>query len=296
MKKNKKRDEVDLEVNILVDYYAFNSPLSDTEKQEAGFTVPEVAGRHVARTLGDKRLSRAVIPLAETWKPARSFAPGARGYICEKDGRRVAYRENPDGLIMLDLPGKACNSLALAGVMPALLSATHRRASRVDIAVDIKTDVTPKEFLEYLDLSGGLSRTSIQSGTGETEYVGSQKSDRFLRVYRYAKPHPRADTLRLEFVYRRDYAKKVAGALAEGKLREVARAALDRVGCTYPALALDGIAAADITAPRKHAKSNAGTLLWLRRSCAPALARMIQEGEIDFETFHNWVAEEMSET
>ncbi len=296
MKTNKERDTAVSSVSILIDYYAFNSPLSDAEKRTAGFTIPEIAGRHVARTLGDKRMSRSVVPLAESWKPARSFAPGARGYICEKDGRRVAYRENPDGLVMFDLPGKACHSITLAGVMPALLNATHVRASRVDVAIDIIATMTPGEFLEYLRLPEGLSRTSITSGTGETEYIGSQKSDRFLRVYRYAEPHPRADTLRLEFVYRRDYAKKVAATLADGNLRGVARAALDHVGCSHPALAIGEVAAADITASRKHAKSNAGTLLWLRSACAPALARMIQEGEIDFETFHNWVAEELEET
>lgn len=292
MEENKEREDARPSVNILIDYYAFNSPLSDAEKQTTGFTVPEIAGRHVARTLGGKRLSRAVIPLAEAWKPARSFAPGARGYICENDGRRVAYREHPDGLVMFDLPGKACNSVTLAGVMPALLSATHMRASRVDIAIDMITSMAPKEFLEYLELPEGLSRTSITSGTGQTEYVGSQKSDRFLRVYRYAEPHPRADKLRLEFVYRRDYAKKVACELAGGNLRGIARAALDHVGCTHPVLAFGGVRGADITASRKHAKSNAGTLLWLRSACAPALARMLQAGEIDFETFHGWVAGE----
>lgn len=280
------------EVSVLVDYYAFSSPLEASETLEAGFLIPEICARHVRRVLG-LEIARALVPLSDGWKPARGFAPGARGYIASGDKRRVAYRD-ADSLCMFDLPGQACANLARAGVLNALIAGTAGRASRIDVAIDRRTSDTPAEFVaKYLTISGRASRTSMHSGTGDTEYVGSMKSDRFLRVYRYAEPHPRSDTLRMEFVYRRDYAKSAARAIADGGVLGVAIAALERMECTHSALQFDAEGAA-ISAPRKHSKTNAGTLRWLQTACAPALARMIKAGEIDFEDFHGWVMREMN--
>lgn len=122
--------------------------------------------------------------------------------------------------VFVELPGEACSWFREAGLFMALVTRTHQRASRVDCAIDIVTDTSPSQFVAM----GFAERFSdsvgnIKSPQGATCYVGSRKSDRCARVYRYAPPHPRAHMLRLEAEYKGQSARELAGVLsAEGEM------------------------------------------------------------------------------
>jgi hypothetical protein len=197
--------------------------------------------------------------------------------------------------MIYDLPGKACARIGRTKQLSTFLLYTSGDATRIDIALDLKTDMRPKAFIRYLDLNERITRTSIKSGTGETEYIGSQKSERYARVYRYYDPHPRSDTLRIELVYRRDYAKKVAEVAATGNLASIVSEALGRYGCSHPQLRLKDVDAASLQVPRRHSKNNAGTLIWLKNAVAPAIARMLHEEELTWSELTEWVNDEMDQ-
>jgi len=82
------------------------------------------------------------------------------------------------------------------------------------VACDIQTPMLPTRAVRGHNVK---TVTEAVSQSGETVYLGSPKSEYMARIYRYNKPHPRADLLRSEIVYRRDYAKQLARMLFNGE-------------------------------------------------------------------------------
>lgn len=109
----------------------------------------------------------------------------------------------------LEFTGQGCSQLIRDKVMNKVVNymvQNGQKCTRFDVAVDFKVDDSPMQFVQagYSDRikSFGHNKTS----TGETVYLGSPKSDRMVRVYKYNKPHPRAGLLRVELVGRRKVA------------------------------------------------------------------------------------------
>jgi len=154
-----------------------------------------------------------------------------------------------------------------------------QRITRIDIAVDIETSTHPSEFVEIVSHDRMRASGRQSSETGETCYVGSKKSDRYARVYRYYEPHPRAHLLRIEHVFRRKYAKSVAQAILGTSLTAAAAAAGKAFGWAHNDWDVDAQEVADIsiTSPERNA---GGTVTWLVRSVAPAIRRLIADGTI----------------
>jgi len=128
--------------------------------------------------------------------------------------------------LFVELPGGACSYFQASGDLSTLIARTSDRAARIDAAIDIFTKTTPEDFVS----KGHAARfkdsvANIKSLTGETFYVGSRKSDRCARVYRYHAPHPRAHLLRVEAEYKHDDAKALATLVAKrGQLAAIASA------------------------------------------------------------------------
>ena len=117
------------------------------------------------------------------------------------------------------------------------------------------------------------------SESGETCYVGSQKSDRYARVYRYNPPHPRADLLRIEHVFRRDYAKKVAAEVINSSVEAIAASAGLAFGWAHETWDVSQDQSVDISII--HEKRATGkTVFWLIDSCASAFKRLCADGTI----------------
>ena len=179
----------------------------------------------------------------------------------------------------VEVSGQGCEALISAGKLNDILEKCHERVTRIDIASDIETSVLPSEFVFYLTHDRMRASGFQKSETGETCYVGSKKSDRYARVYRYFPPHPRSNLLRVEHVFRRDYAKSVAKSVLGTSATDVAAAAGKAFGWGHVEWKPEAAEVADISivAPERNAGN---TVTWLVRSVAPAIRRLIADGTI----------------
>lgn len=179
----------------------------------------------------------------------------------------------------IEISGSGCERLISENVLQSLLIAVAERVTRIDIACDIETDVKPTEFAENRSHERMRASGYQVSETGETYYVGSQKSDRYARVYRYNKPHPRSHLLRVEHVFRRDCAKVVAKQCADFSVEAVAVSAGRAMGWSHeawkPSIS-DNIDISVVSGGRETGK----TVFWLVNSVAPAFKRLCQTGGI----------------
>lgn len=179
----------------------------------------------------------------------------------------------------VEISGKGCETLIDKGVLDKVLQSCHSRCTRIDIACDIETDVMPSEFVEKLSHERMRSSGKVVSDTGETCYVGSQKSERYARVYRYFEPHPRSKLLRIEHVFRKDYAKKVAQSVGENDLVSIAKSAGEAFGWSHTIWQTEGANDVDLSVVRAES-TGGGTVAWLVKSAAPAFRKLVANGTI----------------
>lgn len=212
-----------------------------------------------------ERQERSRAPYTDAWKL--------------RDGEITLFASPSLTHACVEISGQGCERLISSGLMTDIVTACRERITRIDIACDIETTVKPLEFVG--ELSHERMRTSgfVQSDTGETCYVGSQKSERYARVYRYNAPHPRSHLLRVEHVFRKDYAKKVAKALVDNGIESVAVSSGMAFGWAHPVWDPADIDAPDISIT--HERGNSGnTVYWLVNSVAPAFRRLCATGAI----------------
>jgi len=179
----------------------------------------------------------------------------------------------------VEISGHGCEALIKQGTLNNVLTAVVGRITRLDVACDIETAVRPAEFVSALSHKRMSARGSQVSITGETEYVGSQKSERYARVYRYNPPHPRSHLLRVEHVFRKEYAKVVAQAIVNDGLENVAAAAGRAFGWQHETWRPDGTFDLDISVQQANRAGN-NTLHWLIRSAAPAFKNLCAQGVV----------------
>lgn len=192
------------------------------------------------------------------------------------------------GLILIEHTGQGCERLRAIDAQDKLLRSTQYRFTRVDIAVDIETDARPTEFAAEREHNPTRAYGIQHSDTGETVYIGSKKSDRTCKVYRYNPPHPRSHLLRIEYTYRSEQANVITNLYREGKTVEtLAYMSGVRYGWTHPAYADSG-STRTIKAWRPDNKQGK-TLRWLLAQCAPALAKLIKANEISLQEFIDYV-------
>lgn len=224
---------------------------------------------------------------------ARMTAEVLGGKWDEKKARRAPYKDawekREAGLSMyasrelnhmlVEVSGSGCDYLRSMGVFETVLANAASRMTRIDIAVDIESDTDPADFA-MMKTNGRIeAHGDYKSGSGRTVYVGSQKSERFARVYRYNKPHPRSHLLRVEMVFRRDGAKEVAKHLCSSSDDVVASDAGAYYGWNHPDWKLRDGDASKITPV--SAERNAGkTVFWMVKTVAPSFRRLVADGVI----------------
>jgi len=179
----------------------------------------------------------------------------------------------------VEISGQGCERLIKLGKMDAILGGSHERTTRIDVATDIETSAMPSEFVAFLSHERMRASGYQKSETGETCYVGSKKSDRYARVYRYFPPHPRSNLLRIEHVFRRDYAKVVAQEIVNGSVEAVALAAGKAFGWAHDEWKPQAVQQSDISIVKPE-RAAGNTVTWLVRSVAPAIKRLIADGTI----------------
>ncbi len=219
-------------------------------------------------------------------KQERSRAPYVDAWV--QTGKGITLYASPNLThACIEISGQGCEELIKQLLMECVVLAAKERVTRIDIACDILTETRPSDFVKEVDHERMRTSGHVISDTGETCYVGSKKSDRYARVYRYNAPHPRSHLLRIEHVFRKDYAKKVASEIASAGIERVAVSCGLAFGWSHPVWDTTDMDPADISVTRERGDSG-NTVYWLVTSVAPAFKRLCASGAIvDAEKFLN---------
>jgi DNA relaxase NicK len=136
------------------------------------------------------------------------------------------------------------------------------------------------EFIDNHQIRTFKAGGHIFSEDGETAYIGSWKGERFARVYRYHKPHPRCKLLRAEVVLRGDYAKQAMNlVLSEGEVM-ASFIAHEAFKWSHPVWQPDQISQSRIKSQRSD-KEQTGTIRWLRGDVITAILSAHNNGLFD---------------
>lgn len=220
----------------------------------------------------------------EGFSPSGSRPP-YRYAILRADHGCAIYAGSHTGTVLYEISGTGCNVLRDAKKLCLCLVDIVDRITRIDIACDVRTATRPTLFSNQRDSQRFRSVGFVRSDAGETVYIGSPQSDRYCRVYRYNPPHPRAELLRIEFVARRDMAKRTAEDILSAQgLDEVVARNGNTYGFTHPDWQPE-VRTDEKLRAKVVKREREGTVYWLYKQVAPALARCISEGSIELDEF-----------
>lgn len=186
--------------------------------------------------------------------------------------------------ILVEVSGRGCSQVNvwewLASLQNGVINKFRlNKVTRLDLASDYETDLTPFEMVSKLGINPRIKTRNVQnSKTGQTFYVGSRKSDRFCRVYSYNRPHPRAGLVRVEFQFNKGVAGTVVRQILDGDAH-VDTTFHSAVRATFEN-SLEGDMRIPVRVTREYERTDAGTLVWIHSQVVPALATMVQKGEI----------------
>lgn len=211
----------------------------------------------------------------EVVKPRAPYSYARRSHDCT----RTLYVHPLASHFTLEISGQHCGRIQRE--IPSLCRDYLGAFSRMDLAVDMETTVTPLEFDSQTTPDRIKTRSRMESTSGQTVYSGSRSSERFARVYRYFPPHPRAHLLRAEFQLKGRYANALAEAIADGEaLSGLAAAQGQHFGFQHPCWQ-----PGEPVRPLKvqsHAQSG-NTVSWLTSTVAPLMRRLQREGKLDLQ-------------
>lgn len=177
---------------------------------------------------------------------------------------------------LIEITGVGVDVLRKQKLLAPFIRLYGQWLTRIDIAVDIETDVRPLDFATKRDDKRFKSFSHVKSETGETYYVGSKTSDRYARVYRYDAPHPRCKLLRIETVLRDGEAKSFAASLQHSKLSTLVQAIGVTFGWSHPVWGGHAVDCGIRSAVRDTHQGK--TERWLFKSVIPAIKRLLEGG------------------
>lgn len=222
-------------------------------------------------------------------------APGRAPYrysLQRGDGGFRVFGVSHTHTVLYELSGRGCEGLVTREDQQTFAHILMERFTRIDYAVDIRCETDPMEFCDNSEPGHFRSRSDIRSDTGTTCYVGSPKSGRFARIYRYNPPHPRADLLRCEFVFRgklaRAFARDLCSTLDQQEL-------VARLGNTYGFLHpvwQPGVETDEKVLAPHSSKKEQDTVRWLYKQVVPAMRRMLKSGALNMTDFLEVVYQE----
>jgi DNA relaxase NicK len=262
--------------SIAIDWYSFTIPVRKeiTDRAEMGKEIEKVM-RYILSPMAFNAL------LVEGDWSARS---GRRPYQAGFASEDIFVWFGGQDTALIEISGNGCARLRSAQVeadnaLMEVIRATHERATRLDIAVDIETEMRPEKFVSFGYNKRIRSTAAMKSATGETVYIGSKKGERYARVYRYDNQHRRAHLLRIETVSRSKYAKQVSKFLTYYGVADVAQMTLNYFKFSCPILPKVSEMKETIKLPEKNS-SDEKRLEWLKKQVAPAVTDMLVRGVI----------------
>jgi len=224
-------------------------------------------------------IETVVMVFGGTWaKAERSRAPYTDAWTLVNAGITL-FASQTLSHCCVEISGSGCERVIKLGYMERVLHAVHDRCTRIDIACDIETECSPVDFVAEVSHERMRANGTQISETGVTCYVGSQKSDRYARVYRYNAPHPRSHLLRVEHVFRKDYAKAVAKRAINCEMDALASACARAFGWKHTVWGKidDDVESISVVSGERSAGK---TVFWLVHSVAPAFRKACENGTI----------------
>lgn len=191
------------------------------------------------------------------------------------------------GRLLIQLPGESCGLLRLdtdaeglsIGLSPLLLPPASR-ITRVDIAATFKDGISTDALAALFKKKNPSDYTRIASETGVTQYIGNRASERFLRVYRFAPPHPRSDWIRIEFELKGHHAARAQEQIPKVGLQPIMKSLLDDWGFAGGDYVNSIISATDSQSLTYASRQRAGGVRWLMGTALPAVKKAIHEGQL----------------
>jgi hypothetical protein len=259
-----------------LDWFAFTFPITLLGEKDNEFTLSHILfafhGHSAQRFLG------VVTNGLWEWGSAAGFYNNR--ITCPDTGLSISWKAgNP--FAICELSGTACDAVTRFMDVATLAQSARGRATRIDLAVDIETTVSPKEFVARRSAPAFQSTGCMHTPTGDTEYVGSRKGARMARVYRYNSPHPRSHLLRVEGEYKQGAARMICDHLVGSSLREVCLRSHLPFGWSHPIWDTEGAEVSKIPA-RKYDSDGAETLRWLLGVALPSALKAHREGLFNF--------------
>lgn len=181
--------------------------------------------------------------------------------------------------VLVELSGLGCRTVRDMGAEVDLLRAVKANVTRLDLAVDILDGPDPDDFVAESGPNDFSVSATFDSRTGKTCYIGSMRSDRFARVYRYREPLPRSGVTRVEHVFRNEWARSLCGVILKDGLGAAAEYCGSTWGWRHEAWPGDGISEG-VTVTRELSCRKPDTVLWLQTQVFPAMRRLAREGVI----------------
>lgn len=198
-------------------------------------------------------------------------------------GTRIYFNHKLDHALV-EISGEGCSRIFSQQMGEFLLQLVRANVTRLDVACDIETDVSPAEFASSRAPGRFKSFSHIQSDTGETCYIGSMSSNRYARVYKYESPHPRAGLLRVEHVFRQEDARKVIEFGFARGMDELLAQIAKIYGWTHDCWTIEPASERELTAHREE-REDAATVKWLYDTVAPSIARLVKDNKLDLKSF-----------
>lgn len=189
--------------------------------------------------------------------------------------------------IYVEISGQSCDYVRSVGILEKIFQHENIRFSRVDLATDYETDIHVEEIISKGYKTTFKSRADWRTEQGDTTYIGSRKSERMLRVYRYHPPHPRSHLLRCEVELKGDASKLAAKRIVEVGEVQACTDALAIFQLDHHLIQTTTAVASAFRASGAD-KVKRGTARWFLKQVKPALLKAHKNGEFDV---RGWLAQ-----
>jgi hypothetical protein len=269
-------------VFVSVDWISFTFSM-ELEQKSMAF---ELWGR-VSQMLAAKHpLVDRLVVQGHEWTPRQGRAPYNAAMQRADNGVMVFANQRIDNALM-EISGIGCDALGGIDNELLLLKEVQERLTRIDIAVDIYTEVRPDEFANQRNEGHFKAWSEAVSASGHTVYVGSKHSDRYARVYRYNAPHPRSAFLRVEHVLKAEQARAGASVIGSSGIHSLVAQLGNTFGWQHSVWTPEEDTAEALAAWRPERRQGK-TVAWLYAQVLPAIAKLHRDGAIDVrELYHN---------
>lgn len=205
--------------------------------------------------------------------------PFTSGWQDRKRGIYVWYGNI--GYILIEFSGVGCTTLRELGIEHQIIEMFAQRATRLDIAHDIETDVQPLEFTQEGFNKRIKSTGYLDTATGRTSYVGSKNSDKYVAVYRYGEYHERGDKLRVEYRSKKLQARIAADMYARYGAQHCAQLYANYYQWKHPLMQQKLADVQEGMPSVKVHREESKTIQWLIQQAAPAFQKLVKSGSID---------------